>query len=154
MKLFTHRVFAAGTAGYVADSFSLPLLEVILVMVMASLMQDIIDWASHEAVYARGRVIFRRTPLFHSPLGAVLAALIFTGLLLVFTGAYRERLLAYTLTMLTASFSHLLLDSFTEKGVFIGKRRIFKERVFSNNNPMLNALFTLIGLFLIVAVIS
>jgi len=48
------------------------------------------------------------------------------------------------------SYSHLLLDSFTEGGIYLGRRRLAIAHL-RYNNPVANGAFTALGAILILA---
>lgn len=151
MKTYTHIAFSTGVACYVASALGIPLNVTLLIGVFAGLMQLVIDVLSHETVYTADRVIHRRTPLLHSPTGALLVAVGFTALSAYVTRPQLPLLLLQFLAMIVASYSHLLLDLLTERGIYVKGKRAWRKRLFSYNNPLLNFLFTVTGIALFLA---
>lgn len=138
-------MFSAGLVAAVAVRIGFGRGEALLAALLAAAMQLAIDAASHEVVYAGGRRVVRRTPLLHSPTGALLAALAFTAPAAALLG----RPLRCALLMLLASASHLALDAPTERGIYLAGRRLWRRRALSNRSPALNALFAAAGLYLL-----
>jgi membrane-bound metal-dependent hydrolase YbcI (DUF457 family) len=112
-------------------------------------MQYIIDALSHEVIrgYIRKGYYHRRTPLFHSPSGAIIIAIIFT-IPLYF--ALKHNPIEIFILMIISAFSHLLLDSITEHGIYVNGKRIWKKRIFSYNNPLLNTFFITISIIMLI----
>lgn len=150
MRRVTHVVFSTGLVAFLAVRvLGLTGWDVLLPVLLASIMQYVIDAVSHEEVYVGGRVVSRRTPLLHSPSGVLLVSLAFTGLALAITGFSVWRATSYLALMASAASSHLLLDSLTERGVYVRGRRVYRRRMFRTDNPILNTVFTLAGLTLL-----
>jgi len=149
VKLFTHVVFSAGVVLYVCKLLAIPLWVAFILAVMAGLMQYVIDFASHEDVRVGSRTYTRRTPLFHSPLGALIPPVFFTILLIPVLRPNVSALLEYFAVLTLASFSHLLLDLPTGRGIYVGGRRVWKKEKLQYSNPLLNLIFILIGIALI-----
>ncbi|MEM4592756.1 MAG: DUF1286 domain-containing protein [Sulfolobales archaeon] len=144
MKLLTHAVFSSGLVFVVTKnllSVETPL--AILISAISIVMQYTIDALSHEQV---GNII-RRTSLFHSLSGATALAIVFTLFIYVVVRNL-QLLLPCAIGCLVSSYSHLLLDSITEKGIYVKGRRYVRKRMISSNNALLNTIFTLIGIWI------
>jgi membrane-bound metal-dependent hydrolase YbcI (DUF457 family) len=150
MKRSTHVIFSAGLASYVSKIVGLPLHDIALIAMFAGVMQYIIDAVSHETIYAGNRKIVRRTPLFHSPSGALVIAVAFSVLISYILKPGPAAIAAIFVVMLISSFSHLALDLLTEKGIYVHGRRVRRKRWASTRNPLLNFLFSALGLLLLV----
>ena len=148
--MFTHVVFSAGLVCYVARALGLPPAEAILLAAFAAVMQVAIDVLSHETVYTGSATLHRRTPFLHSPSGALLSAAVFTAVLAYVLRPDGHALPVLFASMLVASYSHLLLDLFTERGIYVRGKRVWRKRMFKYDNPLLNLVFTSIGIFLLI----
>jgi len=93
----------------------------------------------------------RRTWVTHSVFtGSALG--VFLGVLLAFGFRYANlpfSFIAFALEGFVSALSHLLLDSITEGGIFIFKKRIALAH-FRYNNLFLNTGFSLLGMLLLV----
>lgn len=146
MKLSTHAVFSAGAVLAVALRILPGNQPVALLMSgVSALMQYVMDGLSHAEVGG----VRRRTPLFHSPAGALLSTVAFCAVILLVT---RDASLLPVAALCGAisGFSHIALDLPTERGIYVRGRRTSSRRLLRYDNPALNALFTLLGLIMIV----
>lgn len=146
MRLFTHFVFGAGSVAALA--FTLPVdLRLSLAVATSLLVNLVVDELGHVA---RGGFAVR-SPLTHSvftaPMwgGAVGYVLWVVGSELGLLSPGPEAMLV--VLCVVVAYSHLLLDSMTEGGVYFTTRRIAVSH-FSNGNVLLNAAFVLCGLAL------
>lgn len=102
------------------------------------------DFLSHSEHGGRTR----RTPLFHSPLGVVVATVVYATL--VFLVLRDLSLLPAILVCGAVSgVSHVLLDLPTERGIFFMGRRTSRRRLLRYDHPAANMLFTFLGLLLL-----
>jgi len=144
MKLSTHSIFSSGLVFFLSFRlFSLDLYTSLLLSTLSAVMQYTIDFASHESREG----IVRRTPLFHSITGALLISAIFVLLFHVVVKNVAV-IVPGAIACVVSSLSHLFLDFFTEKGIYINRRRTAKRRMISSRDPAINILFTLIGIVL------
>jgi len=150
MKMFTHVIFSIGVTLFVCKLLLLDIWSSIVLATLAILMQYIIDSLSHEEVSTRSRRVSRRTPLFHSPLGALILPTIFTVMLFLVLRLSTETMFKYFLVLVAVSYSHLLLDLPTGRGIYVMGRRIWKKEKLRYDDPALNLLFTLLGIILII----
>lgn len=149
MKLSTHVIFSVGLVFFTSVKlFSSDLPTATVLAIFSLVMQYSIDALSHEKIGGYSR----RTPLLHSPTGAFAISVVFT---LAFFAIFRKihMLPLAMVANMIAAFSHLLLDSITERGIYLGGRRIVEKRMLSSSNPFLNVGFSLVGFsFLILSV--
>lgn len=150
MKIKTHNIFNIGVLTYIGAFFTVPLYSLISAVLISFPANTIIDKYGHEK---NGLGIPVRTYRTHSPIRAL-----FWGMMpaiILFIAVYylknRFSLPAPYFILIQGLFSgelHLLLDLPTEGGIFINKKR-FALGHFAYNNPLLNFLGIIIGLFLI-----
>jgi len=150
MKMITHIVFSTGVALLVSNLLLLDTWSSMLLAMLAVLMQYTIDSLSHEEIDTRSRRIIRRTPLFHSLLGALILPAIFTAMLTATLRLNIVIIFKYFAVLIAASYSHLLLDLPTGRGIYVTGRRIWKKEKFHFDDPTLNLLFTFLGILLII----
>jgi len=150
MKMITHIVFSTGVVLFVSNLLLLDIWSSILLVTLAVLMQYIIDSLSHEEINTRSRRVVRRTPLFHSPLGALILPAVFTAMLTATLRLNIVIMFKYFVVLIVASYSHLLLDLPTGRGIYVMGRRIWKKEKLHFDNPTLNLLFTFLGILLII----
>lgn len=161
MRLYTHTIFSASLIAvsfcfFTRDPlhFTLPLNFQLDAIFFAMLLQYVIDYASHERYVYNGHVYYRRSKLFHSPSGATLLG-VSAGLLLYLIASYPGSSLDLTVLfisvtlMLEATFSHLLLDLPTGRGIYVKGKRTWKKQRISSMNPALNTLVVLISLLML-----
>lgn len=144
MKLVTHAAFSAGAVFAVATRIlrvDPPL--ALLLAALSVVLQYVIDGLSHSE--SGGYV--RRTPLLHSPSGSLASTAVYVALVLAVA---RDWTLVppALLCGLLSSYTHLLLDAITERGIYVRGRRTARRRLARSDNPALNALFLLLGLAL------
>jgi membrane-bound metal-dependent hydrolase YbcI (DUF457 family) len=145
--MITHIVFGMGTA--VALGSSLPEeIRLPLAFALSLLVNLVIDELGH--VTRRGFI--SRSPLTHSiftaPVwGGAVGYLVWRGSLELGPGAQG---LEWPFVLLGAAVagSHLLLDSMTERGVFVFTHR-FALAHFSSRNVILNGIFVVLGVALV-----
>ena len=157
MLKITHMIFSSALILYVSRAvFNISLANSLLFAVFAGFMQYLIDALSHETVVAKGGVkIHRRTWFLHSPLGAIILAFAFALAIAFIMGvnSYVEFTTIFLLMSLS-SFSHLLLDMPTEKGIYLWKRRLWNKRLASSNDFLLNLSFMFLGFLLMTLAIG
>jgi len=146
--MFTHVVFSAGVALFMCKLFAFDAWTSTILTALTVLMQYAIDSLSHEEVNIRGKSISRRTPLFHSPIGALILPSVFTALTAIMLRPGAAALLKHFIVLTAASYSHLLLDLPTGRGIYVGGRRVWKKEKFRYDDPLLNLLFVFLGVLL------
>lgn len=150
----THVLFSAGIAVYVAVKLlGVGLLAGLVLAGSVGVMQYVIDFLSHEEAVVRTKrgavVVSRRGWFLHSPIGATAVALVFT-LIDAYVMHWWAGFASILAVALAGSYSHLLLDMITEKGIYLYRRRLTRKRLFRYDNPALNALFSIAGVVMIV----
>jgi len=170
MLLKTHMITSSAVVSFILftilDSYMLDYtliyLTVGLGMLLAILVDNVIDKAGHKQIftYAHG-VIQKRTPLTHdiasAPIiGGSIGFIYGYAFMHLFRGIYVLELLdkypiIFAIAGVLTALTHLFLDSLTEAGIFIlGKR--FRIAGFSYDNIPLNILFWLLSLMLLLYV--
>jgi hypothetical protein len=157
VKLRTHHVFTFGLLTLLDSVLLSDSLEIIVIAGIISVMaNNIIDYLGHEI---KGEYI-SRTPMTHTiprsmGWGLLTSAPIALALHYLFHSPI-ELILVTALDGVVAGLSHMLLDIFTEKGIYHkvdGRWRRIALAHFSYNNPFANGLATLLGiLMLLIAV--
>ncbi|MBI3022137.1 MAG: DUF1286 domain-containing protein [Thaumarchaeota archaeon] len=152
MKSLTHNLFSAGLGLYLVSRSGLPLLlELLLVAWLSLAINWVIDILGHKKSGGIPIRTFVTHSIFTAPLwgGLVgLATILVPQNVLSIHVSSTLTLLAITTSMMIACL-HLLLDSLTEGGVYLGRRRIAIAH-FSYNNPVLNLGFMIIGATLLI----
>jgi len=129
-------------------------LEIIVIAGVISVMaNNVIDYLGHEI---KGEYI-SRTPLTHTiprSMGWGLLASVPIALALHFLlHAPIELILVTAMDGVVAGLSHMLLDIFTEKGIYHkvnGRWKRIALAHFSYNNPFVNGLATVLGIIMLV----
>jgi membrane-bound metal-dependent hydrolase YbcI (DUF457 family) len=146
MKLLTHVVFGAGMCyAFLSSMLGGPdlLLDAAVAVVLSYAVNYLIEALGHRK--RDGWSV--RTPLTHSVFtapvwGAAVAYVVWAvGSVYGLPGGA----LLYIAAGILVAFSHLFLDSMTERGVFFITERIAISH-FGNNNALLNAGFVLLGI--------
>jgi hypothetical protein len=155
MKSATHNLFSFGLILYVASLFGYPLLLTVVLAAAATFFTNaLIDAVGHTSVGG----IPTRTWVGHSIVTAPLwGALAWAFVLIVpaaFLGVFPPHLVLlgfFTSLGALSGWSHLLVDSLTEGGVFDldGRRRALAH--FDYDNWPLNLGFSLLGVLLLFA---
>ena len=167
MKLLTHYVFSIGVITLLLSLFT-SFYNVVVVAVVVSLIGNtVIDSLGHKEVVTRYGEIPVRTPLTHTFPRSVIWGLIsslpvlFIALLSGHYYYYHYYLNNYEFIQLVISVlvsgvlvgpTHMLLDVFTEKGIYVkkhGKWKRFALAHFRYNNPLANGLAIVIGFALL-----
>jgi len=148
MKLVTHVLFSIGVALFLCRVFGFDFWTSAVIATAAGIMQYAIDSLSHERIQVRGMTVSRRTPLFHSPLGALTLPSVFTAMLAFMLRPDIEDAFKYLAVLLTASYLHLLLDLPTGRGIYVAGRRTWKREKFRYDDPLLNLIFSALGITL------
>jgi len=157
VKLQTHYVFSTGLLTFFGTLLTHHFYTSLFFSgVVAVLGNTLIDRFGHEIRSVYGREIVRRTPLTHTlPRSAVwgfIPALVLT-LLYYYVYNYLSRELVFlTLVSLLNGPSHMLLDVFTERGIYVkrnGKWKRFALAHFSYNNPAVNGMAILFGILML-----
>ncbi|AAK42089.1 DUF1286 domain-containing protein [Saccharolobus solfataricus] len=169
MRLRTHYVFSTGLltlldSGIFHEYFYYTLILCGIVSVIGN---SLIDRIGHKEIITRYGYISMRTPLTHTIPRSVVWGIIsiipiFILLLIYYYGLnYHEYYLfsinnrVILLTLLNGIVvgpSHMLLDVFTERGIYVkkyGKWRRFALAHFKYDNPAINGLAIIVGIIMI-----
>jgi len=155
MKLRTHYVFSLGLL-YLVDSLvsNDPFYSIMLAIIISVVGNNLIDSLGHEV---KGRYIARspRTHTFYrSILWGLSISLPLLVLYYVFPSFYFT--LSVALDGLLVGPSHMILDIFTERGIYRkvnGRWSRVALAHFSYDNPLANGLATLLGVLMLFAAI-
>jgi hypothetical protein len=157
MLLRTHYVFTTGLLTFLGTLATRePVLSVFFAGLVSVLANSLIDYLGHEV---RGSFI-SRTPLTHTWLRSIawgsVATAFATGLIGYIVHGLNLGDLATlaTINAVLAGPSHMLLDVFTEKGIYVkrgGQWVRFALAHFRYNDPLANGLASLVGVSLIFA---
>jgi len=148
MKLVTHYVFSTGLLTLLSSFFLNFYTAFFLSSIIAVLGNSLIDRLGHKA--GRG-LIPVRTPLTHTLPRSVLWGWV-PSLILIPLNSYE--VIIISLIALLNGPSHMLLDAFTERGIYVkrnGKWRRVALAHFSYDNPAVNGLAILLGILMLFA---
>lgn len=155
MKSATHNLFSIGLMLFVVSFFGYPLIITVLLAIVATIFTNLlIDEIGHSS----SEGVLRRTWVTHSVITAPFWGAAAWALILMIPaallGVFPPNLLLlafYASLGVLAGWSHLLLDSLTEGGVFAfdAKRRAIAH--FAYDNRPLNLCFSVLGLVLLLA---
>ncbi|MEM3827768.1 MAG: DUF1286 domain-containing protein [Conexivisphaerales archaeon] len=145
MKLKTHIAFSLGISTFVLRLLGTPIFETLIIAIIVALFANhLIDALGHEG--------HARTPLTHTPLRSIAWSLLSVPLAVLPYGP--SSLPAALTAAVLAGPSHMLLDAFTEHGIYVkrnGRWRRFALAHIRSNDPIANALALLLGLMGILA---
>ena len=145
MKLITHYIFSAGVLSLALAPLSPYHLAVAFVVSLVA--NTVIDKLGHKEIATAHGVVHSRTPLTHTfprSIGWGIASAM--PLLLFYHSA------ALLIAGLLVGPTHMILDVFTEKGIFVkknGKWRRFALAHFRYNDPAVNGLAVVAGLVML-----
>jgi hypothetical protein len=163
MLIKTHIVFSAGLLLFIGTLITRdPSSVFVYALTVSALANVLIDKLGHEIINVNGKLIPRRTPLTHTWLRSVLwgflVSILLSPLLFsIMSGIYyngfqlSKKVLTVLVYGITVGPSHMVLDVFTEKGIYVkkdGKWVRFALAHFKYNDPTVNGLATLIGFVL------
>ncbi len=157
MKLRTHLVFTLGLL-MLTDSFILRNLteSLSLSLVVSIFANSLIDGLGHREIHTPRGDIITRTPLTHtfprSVAWGVLASLPVVFFYYYLYYSLGKLILIALLDGALAGPSHLMLDMFTEKGIYVkknGRWRRFALAHFKYDNALANGLAAAVGLGLV-----
>ena len=156
MKLATHYIFSAGLISLVLmfmNELSFP--YVFLISFFISFVGNrVIDNLGHEMVSNGNKRYPRRTPLTHTVLRSVLwgiAVVIPLLFILYFFGELRFFFLILVAGLLVGP-SHMILDIFTEAGIYAKKDGKWKRVAFAHfayDDPFINGISSVLGLLML-----
>jgi len=158
MLIKTHIIFSTGVLLFIGTLITRdPSPVFVYALTVSTVANVLIDKLGHETVNINGKTIPRRTPLTHtwfrSALWGLLASILLSPFLFPFMTTTGLNGLPLTVLVygITVGPSHMLLDVFTEKGIYVkrdGKWVRFALAHFKFNDPSVNGLAVLIGFLL------
>ncbi|WP_338601375.1 DUF1286 domain-containing protein [Sulfolobus tengchongensis] len=156
MKLRTHYIFSVGLISIIlALTFNLSFFTNLFISFYTSFLGNtIIDRLGHEMKWSKHGYIPTRTPLTHTVLRSIMWGLVsvLTLLLLFYDYYHYTLILPIIISGIIVGPSHMLLDVFTESGIYTKKNgkwiRIALAH-FSYNNVFVNGVSSLIGILLL-----
>jgi hypothetical protein len=171
MLLRTHYVFSTGVLTFLGNLITRDHFEALVLAGVVSVLANLlIDKLGHEMVWVEGKYLPRRTPLTHTWFRSIIWGSIATTtvtLLVYFTlhnsyyyyGYHYSYFQLRELIMLTIVYgilvgpSHMLLDVFTERGIYVkknGKWVRYALAHFKYNDPLANGLAIMVGTMLLI----
>jgi hypothetical protein len=151
MKLVTHYVFSTGLLTLLSSFFLNFYTAFFLSSIIAVLGNSLIDRLGHKEIQTRRGFIPVRTPLTHTLPRSVLWGWV-PSLILIPLNSYE--VIIISLIALLNGPSHMLLDVFTERGIYVkrnGKWRRVALAHFSYDNPAVNGMAILLGILMLFA---
>ena len=163
MLIKTHIIFSSGLLLFIGTLITHePGLIFVYTITVSAVANVLIDRLGHETINVNGKLVPRRTPLTHTWFRSVLWGLLVSILLspllfIIASGTYYDSLrlpqtvLAVLVYGILVGPSHMMLDMFTEKGIYVkkdGKWVRFALAHFKYNDPTVNGLAVLIGFVL------
>lgn len=157
MKLRTHYIFSAGLISlFLSLLFRIDFFDNLTISLLVSILGNtVIDGLGHKETTTRFGEIPVRTPLTHTVPRSVIWGLVSTLPLLpiplYLTHYYYWKSLFFISILISGILvgpSHMLLDAFTEKGIYVkknGKWRRFALAHFKYDNPLVNGLAIFAG---------
>ena len=157
MKAITHDAFSLGVGLYLAYRVEQPptLTFLLLVVWLAFATNEVIDILGHMTRGGRSVRSFWTHSVFTAPVWGIAVALASAYLLGAVVGqamSISQGLFAGVIGVVFA-FSHLLLDSLTEGGIYLGERRLALAHL-RYDNYVLNGVFTALGVLLVFAALA
>lgn len=168
MKLNTHYVFSAGLISLVLTLFfgKIPFFDILIMSFFISFIgNNLIDRIGHEWVMTKYGEIPKRTPLTHtiprSIIWGLLTVMPFIVLILLFhydyikipmQFNYMQFLLPLIISGIIVGPSHMLLDIFTEAGIYVKKNGKWERVALAHlrfNDPLGNGFAMAIGLLML-----
>ena len=149
----THDVFSLGVGIYIVFRVVQPTIPLLFLVVwLAFATNELLDVLGHVKRGGMPVRSFWTHSVITAPLWGVAASLVSAYLL--------DKLLGQGMTISQALFvgglgivfacSHLLLDALTEGGVYLGRRRLALAHM-RYDNPILNGIFTALGVLMVFA---
>jgi len=156
MKLRTHYVFSLGLL-FLVDSLIVDSSFYLLILtgIISVVANNVIDFLGHEI---KGKYI-ARTPRTHTlPRSIGWGLLVTLPIAVILYYLYPDYYLLYAIVLdgLIVGLSHMLLDIFTERGIYHkvdGKWKRIALAHFSYDNPIVNGLAILLGVIMLFAAI-
>jgi hypothetical protein len=172
MLLRTHYVFSMGILTFLGSLITQDHFEALVFAGIVSVLANVlIDKLGHEMVWVEGKYLPRRTPLTHTWFRSILwGSLVTIGItffaystLLSPSYYYYSYLQLRELIVLAIVYgilvgpTHMLLDVFTERGIYVkknGKWTRYALAHFKYNDPLVNGLAIIVGTMLLIVSIN
>lgn len=155
MKLKTHFVFSIGLLTLASSFFGFSLIISAIISVLGN---TLIDRLGHKEISIRYGKIPVRTPLTHTLPRSVFWGLISSMPVIIVLGlAYgmlNTKILAALIDGILVGPSHMLLDVFTENGIYVKRNGKWKRVAlahFSYDNSLINGFAIVLGVIMIFA---
>lgn len=160
MLIKTHVIFSSGLLLFIGTLITHdPGSVFVYALTVSAVANVLIDKLGHEIINVNGKLVSRRTPLTHtwfrSVLWGSLVSILLSPLLFITMSGTGFQLSKTVLTLLVYGIivgpSHMLLDVFTEKGIYVkkdGKWVRFALAHFRYNDPTVNGLAVFVGFLL------
>jgi hypothetical protein len=170
MLLRTHYVFSTGVLTFLGSLITRdPFDALIFAGIVSVLANSLIDRLGHEMVWVEGKYLPRRTPLTHTWFRSILwgslvtAAVTLLAYFALHSSYYhysyhynyfqlRELVLLSIINGILVGPTHMLLDVFTERGIYVkrnGRWVRYALAHFRYNDPLANGLAVLGGMVLL-----
>ena len=150
MRLIAHDIFAFGLGTYVLVRLGAGIASsVALAFILSFAVNRIID-AGHYQKNGRPTRSYITHSVFTAPIWGLLVGLAISSIALVVF--HVDLMLLGAIAGTLAAFAHLFLDSLTEGGVFLWKKRMALAH-FRYNNGLANGLAIMAGVLMLVAVV-
>jgi len=171
MFLRTHYVFSTGVLTFLGSLITQdPFDALVFAGVVSVLANALIDKLGHEMVWVEGKYLPRRTPLTHTWFRSIIwgslvtVVVVFLAYFALHSSYYyynyhynyfqlRELIMLAILYGVLVGPSHMILDVFTERGIYVkrnGKWERYALAHFKYNDPLANGLAILVGTMLII----
>jgi hypothetical protein len=152
LKALTHNLFSLGVGVYLVFRIVQPTPLYLILVVWSAFATNVLIDMGHVNKGGMSVRAFWTHSILVAPLWGIAVSVASLYVLDTVTGLEVTALQAVFAAGLGAvlAYSHLLLDALTEGGVFFARRRIALAHL-RNNNPVLNAVFAGLGIFLMLA---
>jgi Protein of unknown function (DUF1286). len=152
MKLRTHYIFSSGLLSLITVFFIPFLYAVFLAGLISFIGNSFIDYFGHEI---KGKYL-SRSPRTHTVYRSILWGLLLSLPIGVLYFVFPSFLFVFSVILdgLLVGPSHMILDVFTERGIYHkvnGQWRRIAFAHFSYNNPLANGLVILLGILMLFA---
>lgn len=172
MLLRTHYVFSMGILSFLGSLITQDRFEALVFAGAVSVLANaLIDKLGHEMVWVEGKYLPRRTPLTHTWFRSILwGSLVTIGITFLAYFALlspnyyyyshsqlRELIVLAIVYGILVGPTHMLLDVFTERGIYVkknGKWARYALAHFKYNDPLANGLAIIVGTMLLIMSIN
>ncbi len=169
MLLRTHYAFSTGLLTFLGTLITGdPLNTLVFAGIVSVLANSMIDYLGHEMVQVEGEYLPRRTPLTHTWFRSILWGSVATAIATLFAyfalhSSYygyfqlKELIVLAVICGVLVGPSHMLLDVFTEKGIYVkreGRWVRYALAHYKYNDPLANGLAMIVGIILIAVVVG